>query len=313
MRTGRIITLILLAGSLALAAFGIVLYLRADRKAPQIIFTNADLRYSSSMSDEELLVGVTAQDDRDGDITERVVVEKVVYSDGEGKVVVYYAASDAAGNVAKSSRQFDAEREQEGPGSQRHVAGVFIEDITETTIGEAADDRVEDTQEIPGEAEGEDESDEAQQAAEEAARLAAEEEERRAEEEAQREAAEREAAEREAEQQRAREEERERARAEEEAERQRAEDAAQKAEEDAEKPHITLKKNSVTVPVGYAPAWVDIIGSLTDNKDGYEKLFQNLSVSKFDKNKAGTYNVTITTTDSDKNVSDPVPLTIIVK
>ena len=58
---------------------------------------------------------------------------------------------------------------------------------------------------------------------------------------------------------------------------------------------------------------MEIIGTLSDDKDGYETLFNNLEVSKYDKNQPGTYEVTVSTKDSDGNRSQTVPLTIIVK
>ena len=64
---------------------------------------------------------------------------------------------------------------------------------------------------------------------------------------------------------------------------------------------------------GNPPAWVNLIGTLKDDKDNYETLFHNLSVSKYDVSKAGTYQVTVQTEDSDGNKSQAVPITIVVK
>ncbi|MDO4304915.1 MAG: hypothetical protein Q4D94_13490, partial [Bacillota bacterium] len=82
---------------------------------------------------------------------------------------------------------------------------------------------------------------------------------------------------------------------------------------DPSAPVLTLKVSEVKVNAGQGPAWVDIIGTLTDDKDNYETLFKNLSVSKYDMNKPGTYQVTVSTEDSDGNQSGSVPLTIVVK
>ena len=78
-------------------------------------------------------------------------------------------------------------------------------------------------------------------------------------------------------------------------------------------PILSLKMGEVKTAVGVAPAWVNIIHTLSDDKDNYETLFQNLSVSKYDVNKAGTYHVTLVTEDSDGNKSQSVPCTIIVQ
>ena len=64
---------------------------------------------------------------------------------------------------------------------------------------------------------------------------------------------------------------------------------------------------------GQGPAWVDIIGTLSDDADDYNTLFQNLNVSRYDRNKPGTYQVSVYTEDSDGNKSQSVPLTIVVQ
>ena len=74
-----------------------------------------------------------------------------------------------------------------------------------------------------------------------------------------------------------------------------------------------MRASEVTTQVGVAPAWVNVIGTLTDDKDGYETLFRNLEISKYNINQAGTYQVKVSTRDSDGNKSGEVPLTIIVR
>ena len=94
------------------------------------------------------------------------------------------------------------------------------------------------------------------------------------------------------------------------------EEARRKAEEEAAKagnPKIILKNTTVNTTTGQLPAWIDVIGSFQDDKDGYESLFKNLKASKYDVNAKGDHAVTLTTTDSDGNVSDPVSVTVHVK
>lgn len=74
-----------------------------------------------------------------------------------------------------------------------------------------------------------------------------------------------------------------------------------------------MRVSEVTTQAGVAPAWVNVIGTLSDDKDGYETLFNNLEVSKYNINQAGTYQVNVSTKDSDGNKSRTVPLTIIVR
>lgn len=78
-------------------------------------------------------------------------------------------------------------------------------------------------------------------------------------------------------------------------------------------PKIILKSTTVNATAGQLPAWIDAVGNFQDDKDGYETLFKNLKASKYDVNARGDHAVTLTTTDSDGNVSDPVSVTVHVK
>lgn len=80
-------------------------YLNTDRIAPVITFGEEEIVYREGMSEEGLLEGVTAMDDRDGDVTDSLVVEKVSKM-ADGDVIVSYAAMDRAGNVVKKARSY---------------------------------------------------------------------------------------------------------------------------------------------------------------------------------------------------------------
>jgi hypothetical protein len=107
-RRDRILTIILFLGSAVLIAIGGFLWMKADRTAPEIIFFDSELVYTQGMDESALMTSVSAYDNRDGDVTDRIVVEKIVENPAENAAVVYYAVSDTAGNVAKASRHFSA-------------------------------------------------------------------------------------------------------------------------------------------------------------------------------------------------------------
>ena len=80
------------------------------------------------------------------------------------------------------------------------------------------------------------------------------------------------------------------------------------------RPGIVFKDQEIKAKAGSGPAWVNVIGSLDDDKDNYGVLFKTLKIhGTYDKNTAGTYDVTVTVTDSDGNESDPYPMKIIVE
>lgn len=89
----------------ALAGYRTVGRLRSDTKAPVITGDDQLLELSSGEPRSALLQGVSASDDTDGDVTDTLVVESVRLLRSDGTVTVTYAAFDAAGNVAKTSRE----------------------------------------------------------------------------------------------------------------------------------------------------------------------------------------------------------------
>ena len=289
----------------------VVLLFGRDRKAPVISFSQNDLIYYSGIDNEKLLQGVTAMDAKDGDVTDRIVVEKIVQDKNENRAVVYYAVTDFDGNAAKASRVFEAVDESTGNAIKDIGTAGFDGDMDETLLNAEegmtptpASAENEEMQEAAGDMQEEQgEEEQAEDVQEEASPSMSpspsasptpdvEEQRRREQEEADR---------------RAQEEEEERQR--EEARRKAEEEAAAKARN----PKIVLKNTTINTTAGQLPAWVDAIGSFQDDKDGYETLFRNLKASKYDVNAKGDHAVTLTTTDSDGNVSDPVSVTVHVK
>lgn len=92
----------------AIALFGcyrVWAYNAKDTVAPVITIEEGLLECSVSDSEEMLLTGVTAWDDRDGDVTSSVLVESISGITDENVTTVTYAAFDRAGNVSKLQRQ----------------------------------------------------------------------------------------------------------------------------------------------------------------------------------------------------------------
>ena len=279
----------------------VVLLLGRDRKAPVISFSENDLIYYSGIDNEKLLQGVAAMDAKYGDVSDRIVVEKIVQNKNEDRAVVYYAVTDLDGNVAKASRVFGAVNESTGNAMKDIGMAGFDGDMDEALSNETEgmtpeiggnEEMQENVGDMQGE-EGEDTQAESSPSMSPSPSASptpdAEERRRKEQEEADRQAEE---------------------------EQRQQEEARRKAEEEAAKagnPKIILKNTTVNTTTGQLPAWIDVIGSFQDDKDGYESLFKNLKASKYDVNAKGDHAVTLTTTDSDGNVSDPVSVTVHVK
>ena len=89
---------------------GATLYIEGqeDHTGPEIIDDgSADLIYSPDMSETELLEGISAIDDKDGDVSDTLTVESV-YEIDDSSVVVSYAAKDNYNNITKYKRTLKA-------------------------------------------------------------------------------------------------------------------------------------------------------------------------------------------------------------
>lgn len=106
---GRIIAL--MAGcAVCVAAFqGYLVLSRGaeDHKGPEITFDAQQIQVSVKDAETALLHGVTAWDDRDGDVTGLVVVESVSDITDRNTAKVTYAAFDTAGNVTRAQREVE--------------------------------------------------------------------------------------------------------------------------------------------------------------------------------------------------------------
>lgn len=137
MRQGRLASIIFSAASMIVTMVYIILFVGADRSAPEFTYQETNVSYREGMDRAELLTGVSAYDDGDGDVTERIVIEKVSEDREGGFVVVFYAVSDLSGNAAKSSRVFDAvfdQTEETGNKNVREETGSFPEAGIEAEI-----------------------------------------------------------------------------------------------------------------------------------------------------------------------------------
>ena len=173
-----------------------LLYLTGDRKAPTMEFGPNDSVYSEGMDTDRLLTGVTSIDDRDGDISDRIVIEKITENKQAGKAVVFYAVSDSKGNVTRASREFDARYDEDTDSSQEEETAGSSDAIESTGDMESTEDTDKSDENSAENTDAEEDKDkealaleEEKAAEEEAARKAeeeakAEEEKKKAEEEA---------------------------------------------------------------------------------------------------------------------------------
>lgn len=106
MKPLRIIVLIAFVFmSIASIAVSINEKIGTDKTIPQITVSEEMLEVSLQATDEELLKGVTAYDEKDKDLTDKIIIESVSRFTEKGVSKVTYAVCDNDNNVAKATRK----------------------------------------------------------------------------------------------------------------------------------------------------------------------------------------------------------------
>lgn len=127
----RVVTGLLTAGCIALAGAGYMTYKNQDRIAPEIKVDQSEkIAYTEGEDYGKLLEGVTAQDDKDGDLTSEVFVEKVVPV-SKKKAVVYYGVTDKAKNVGTASREVTYQAAEDSDAAEETAQDTASEDTTQ--------------------------------------------------------------------------------------------------------------------------------------------------------------------------------------
>lgn len=127
MKKGIVAGLIILC--VALGAGTAAVIATSDRKGPEIeIPSGADVTYEESSDTASLLEGVTATDDKDGDVTDSLVIENIFPNDERTSASVVYAAKDNHNNVSKATRRVN------------YKAAAKDETAPEADNGDAADE-----------------------------------------------------------------------------------------------------------------------------------------------------------------------------
>lgn len=94
----------LLLACAALLAGNVVVYIGEDRNGPEITVPQEEVTYVAGSDTSALLNGVTAADDRDGDVTSTVTVESIIPNEDQTGASVVYVAKDSQNNVTKAAR-----------------------------------------------------------------------------------------------------------------------------------------------------------------------------------------------------------------
>lgn len=244
-------------------AIFIVLYLQRDA-TPPVIQKIEEFSYDPSMTAEELLAKVSAQDGANGEVTS-LVVEKIVTDEKAQNATITYGAMDQAKNIAKYTLTVPLEitpTQRQEENREERVPTERTESSQET--------------ETPEEAEVLVETEEAQEMAQPMEGLPA---------------------------------------AGEAAEGETSEGVRNiGSHPNPGRPSLVFKEQKITIKAGENPAWLGLIDEFRDDKDNQDYLEKHIKVDgEYNRNQAGTYEVQMTVTDSDGNVSNIYPITLVVE
>lgn len=102
----RINKVIIAAFIVTCAAFGIYTggtYMEKDTDGPVITMKKESIKASIEDSDKKLLKGIKAQDEKDGDVSDSLIIESMQMGE-DGNCTITCAAFDKSNNVSKASR-----------------------------------------------------------------------------------------------------------------------------------------------------------------------------------------------------------------
>jgi len=102
----RLLVLVLAAGCVVLGAVSVMLSVREDNRPPVVSVEEMEITYAEGADYSSLLKGISAKDSHDGDLTDKVFVDRVIPLDN-GKAVVYYGVLDSDKNVGTAVRKVE--------------------------------------------------------------------------------------------------------------------------------------------------------------------------------------------------------------
>lgn len=118
----------------ALLAGNIVIYIGEDRKGPELSIPQDAVVYVAGTDTASLLNGVTATDNRDGDVTDTVTIESVIPSASGTEASVTYVAKDSKNNVTKELRKVQYTEDPNAAAQPAGAGGADSQSVPDENI-----------------------------------------------------------------------------------------------------------------------------------------------------------------------------------
>lgn len=100
----RIVTIILSMACVFMCILCIIVAMVIDDTPPVITVSTGEMTYEEGGNAQELLVGIRAEDEKDGDISESVRIYNISVMDNGLKALVTYAVYDSSYNLGKATK-----------------------------------------------------------------------------------------------------------------------------------------------------------------------------------------------------------------
>ena len=134
MKKGIVAGLIVLCVALGAGTAAVVV--TDDRKGPEIeLPADGDVTYEEGSDTASLLEGVTATDEKDGDVTDSLMIENIFPNDDHTSASVVYAAKDSHNNVSKATRRVNYKAAAEDTPAENESAPAAEEPQQNDTEG----------------------------------------------------------------------------------------------------------------------------------------------------------------------------------
>lgn len=133
------ITIALALVTILLMSISVVSFISRDTEAPEITLPEADITYEAGTDQSILLQGVTAYDEEDGDLSDRVRIYDIAVLEDGVRAQVVYAVYDESYNLGKASCIINYVAADKGKDVVLDATEETIEEVTEEVTEEATE------------------------------------------------------------------------------------------------------------------------------------------------------------------------------
>jgi len=112
----KLLTILLIITTLVFGVLCVYSRVSGDRVKPEITVPSGDLTYTKGQNSSQLLVGATAYDNRDGDITANIRIYDIAVIEDKNSALITYAVYDKAFNLGKATKVVRYIAEESGNG-----------------------------------------------------------------------------------------------------------------------------------------------------------------------------------------------------